>query len=520
MAFAMMAFAMLGLAPSIQAADEDTQAQLKAMQDRMQAMEDQLQSANKRVEEQTDLIQRSGLTETRGASSGLPGFLGSIDIGGWVAASYFYNVNDPNDTVHFQGTTFNQAFTEPRGLQNTNVGTSGDFYPLHPDHNSFSLDQLWFEIERKVSEENRAGFRADILYGTTAALLNGGGPTSRGCFSTASFGNNVSFVDSQGGCNPKRDSTTSLYIQQAYIQYLMPIGSGITLKAGKFGDLLGVERAGTIYNWNITRGTIWTLFEPINHVGVSVGGPIGDSGFDWILAGVNGFNPDSPDRNDEKSVTGHIGWHNDTITVAANGIIGAEQTGNDGHHSGVANGLIKWTPNDRFSMYLNGDWAMSHPGDRFPEAWGLSLAGRYGITDRTGIALRAEYATDNQNAFGTFGANPNYTNLFGSSSSYNTFTSCKQATDSFGVPIQADNCGIPTNIETYGITATLDHLLTDQLMVRAEGRYDWIHKGTGKDDEFFKNGRYFNQYGKSMPNDQLTFGVELVYNFNKFAGAK
>jgi hypothetical protein len=495
-----MAFAMLGLAPSIRA-DEATQAQLKAMQDRMQAMEDQLQAANKRVDEQTDMIQRAGLTETRGATSGLPGFLGSIDVGGWVSASYFYNVNDPNDTIHVSDPP--DSFTESRGLQNTNVGTSGNFYPLTPDHNSFSLDQLWFSIERKISEENRAGFKADILYGTTAALLNGGGPTSRGCFSTASF--ELSVFES--ACNPKRDSTTSVYVQQAYIQYLIPVANGITLKAGKFETPIGVEVAETIYNWNITRGTVWNLFEPINHVGVSLGGNIGDSGFDWLLGGVNGFSPDSPDRNDEKSAIGHFGWHNDTITVAVNGIVGAEQTGNDGHHSGVANGIIKWTPNDRFSMYLNGDWAMSHPGDNFPQAWGLSLAGRYGITDRTGIALRAEYATDNQNAFGTF-------------SPVNSFTSCKQATDSFGVPIQADNCGIPTNIETYGITATLDHLLTDQLMVRAEGRYDWIHKGTGKDDEFFKNGRYFNQYGKSMPNDQLTFGVELVYNFNKFAGAK
>jgi len=436
-------------------------------------MEDQLQAANKRVDEQQDLIQRSGLTETRGASSGLPGFLGSIDIGGWVAASYFYNVNDPNDHNNPDG-----------GLKNTNVGFSGQngsanndsmlapgFYPLHPDHNSFSLDQLWFEIERRVSEENRAGFRADILYGTTAALL----PNS-------SFnGNRSSF-----------DSTTSFYVQQAYVQYLAPIGSGITFKAGKFGDLLGVERAGTIYNWNITRGTIWTLFEPINHVGVSMGGPIGDSGFDWTLAGVNGFSPDSPDINDGKSVTGHLGWHNDQLTVGVNGIWGPEKLGNDGRQNGVANGLIKWTPNDRFGMYLNGDyaWLQGHQ----EAAWGVSLAGRFGITDRTGIALRGEYAQDVRQFFG--------------------FTGCQQAVAG-GVPQSFDTC-FPTGVQTYGITLTVDHLLTDQLMIRGEGRYDWISKDDGKQDEFFENGRYNIAGNKSLPNDQLVFGVELVYNFNKF----
>jgi len=474
-------FALSGLAPSARADDDATQAQLKAMQDRMQSMEDQLQAANKRVDDQQDLIQRSGLSETRGSSSGLPGFLGSIDIGGWVSASYFYNVNDPNDHQNPDG-----------GLKNTNIGFSGQnpppnsfgttqynpnspqFYPTTPDHNSFSLDQLWFEIERKVSEENRAGFRADILYGTAAALL----PNS-------SFnGNRASF-----------DSTSSFYVQQAYVQYLAPIGSGITVKAGKFGDLLGVERAGTIYNWNITRGTIWTLFEPINHVGVSVGGPVGDSGFDWTLAGVNGFNPDSPDINDGKSVTGHLGWHNDQLTVAVNGIWGPEKFGNDGSQNGVANGLIKWTPNDRFGMYLNGDYAWVQ--GKSQAAWGLSLAGRYGITDTTGIALRGEYAQDVRGFFG--------------------FTGCGS---DFGNPAfsgQANLCG-NTGIQTYGITLTVDHLLTDQLMIRGEGRYDWIGKDNGKQDEFFENNRYNLAGSKSMPNDQLVFGVELVYNFNKFGG--
>src|SRR5262249_61466353 len=96
LAFAMFGFAWSGLSPSVKA-DDDTQVQLKAMQDRMQAMEDQLQAANKRVDEQQDLIQRSGLTETRGGSSGLPGFLGSIDIGVRGAARYLLHAHQPHE---------------------------------------------------------------------------------------------------------------------------------------------------------------------------------------------------------------------------------------------------------------------------------------------------------------------------------------------------------------------------------------------------------------------------------------
>ena len=34
----------------------------------------------------------------------------------------------------------------------TNSGANGRFYPFHPDHNSFALDQVWWEIERPIDE--------------------------------------------------------------------------------------------------------------------------------------------------------------------------------------------------------------------------------------------------------------------------------------------------------------------------------------------------------------------------------
>jgi hypothetical protein len=190
-------------------------------------------------------------------------------------------------------------------------------------------------------------------------------------------------------------------------------------------------------------------------------------------------------------VTGHLGWHNDQFSVGINGIWGAERFGNDGHENGVANGLIKWTPNERFGIYLNGDYAWLQKSS--DAAWGISLAGRFGITDRTGIALRGEYAQDVNRYFG--------------------FTGCGS---DFGYSATGvANCGA-TGVETYGITATLDHLLTDQLMIRGEARYDWIRKDSGKDSEFFKNGRYDIASSQNLPNDQIVVGVELIYNFNKF----
>lgn len=475
---ALAAFAIgIGLAPSLAMA-EDVQTQLRQMQDRLQSMEDKLQAtndqlgaANQRVEEQATLIEESGLAETRGASSGLGCLVCDWRIGGWVAGSYNYNLKDPND-----------ANNPDSGLTGTNMGDGFMFYDrLHPDHNSFALDQVWFEIEKEISEENRAGFRADFVYGKTAKYLNGGGAWGQ------------------------YHDDTALYIHQAYVQYAPPIGpEGTVVKFGKFATLLGAEVAGTIYNYNITRGQVWTLLEPIDHIGILVGGPIGESGFDWALGGVNGFRPDDADINDRKSVTGHVGWSNDQFALGVNGIWGGETGGFDGDETGTVNLLAKWTPSDRFGMYLNGDFGWMdepHGTDLDPYGWGVSLAGRYGITERTGIALRGEFVQDEDGFLLCNGREGGM---------YNNSDGCNFTNSSFlgesGQDLE----------QVWSVTGTIDHLLTDQLMVRAEARWDLVDLDDGPSDIYAQNNG--NDGGYWTEDDQITLFFEVVYNFNKFVG--
>jgi len=463
---AFAALATLAFSPSLAAAaDTDVQQQLQQMQNRMQQMEDKLQatsdqldSANDRVDEQSQLIEQSGLAETRGASSGLPGFLGQITVGGWVASSYFWNINHPSQT------DFN-------GTGETNQGYNGSFYPLHPDHNSFALDQVWFEVERPIDEENRAGFRLDTVYGKTGALLNGGGPNNR-------YSN--------------RDDS-SIYIEQGYVQYLAPIGDGVTFKAGKFSTPIGYEVAGTIYNQNITRGNVWNLLEPIDHIGVTAGYTFGDSGFDAMFGGVNGFTPNDPDNNSGKSVIGHLGWANETLSVGVNGIYGPENTASNSNDRTVLNGVVKFNPTDRLALFVNGDYATAaNQGNA--KAWGVSTGGRFGITDRTGISLRGEYVADNGNYL-NFSSFPN-----SDSSDFGEGT-------------------VPTDVKIFGITTTVDHLLTDQLMIRGEVRWDNIrHSDNTSNGEFFHAGIDNNQSDLGLSSNQVTLGAEVVYNFNKFGG--
>lgn len=484
---ALTAFAMLGLAPSFAMAGEvevqlqQMQQRLQQMEDKLQATNDQLGAANQRVDEQSELIEGAGLTDTRGASSGLGCLVCDWTIGGWVAASYNYNLNDPQDgwvpnpdyNSNLPDGPDNRPYID--GLGGTNLG-SGLFYdPLHPDHNTFSLDQVWFEIEKEVSEESRAGFRTDFVYGKTAKYLNGGGPF-----------------------NASINDDTALYVYQAYVQYAPPIGpEGTVMKAGKFRTLIGAEVPGTIYNYNITRGQVRTLLEPIDHIGVMAGGPIGDSGFSWGLGGVNGFLQDSPDINDGKSITWYLGWGNDQFSVGTNGIWGPETSGFDGDEAGLVNLLAKWTPSDRFGMYVNGNFAWMddpHGTDLDPYAWGVSLAGRYGITERTGFALRGDFVKDSDG----------FVLFSGRSGGLQYFS---------GKPAELNN--------VWSITGTLDHLLTDQLMVRAEARYDKVDLDDADNEVFLQNTKKFGPNGGDQlfqESDQITLFFEVVYNFNKFIG--
>jgi hypothetical protein len=357
------------------------------------------------------------------------------------------------------------VFEPVGGLGGTNSGANGRFYPLHPDHNSFALDQVWWEVERPIDEEHRAGFRLDTVYGKTGALLNEGGPSNR----------RDGFRDD-----------TSFYVHQGYVQYMAPLGDGLTFKAGKFATPVGVEVAQTVYNWNITRGSVWNLLEPIDHIGVQMGYAFGDSGFDAMIGGVNGFYPDDPDRNDAKTAIGHVGWAGEKLTLGVNGVYGGERQGNDGNEQGLVNALVKFNASDRLGFWLNGDYAWLQESDE--AAWGVAAAGRFGITERTGIALRGEYVAD--------------------VSGFLDFDSFEAFQFSNGTEVVVAE---PTGIETWGITATVDHLLTDHLMIRAEARYDQISKDNGPDDEFFQDSDDFDD-------DQIVVGAEVIYNFNQFGG--
>jgi len=161
--------------PQFATADQDVDEQLRLMNERMAQLEDQLQATQDELDASTDTVERQGdVIEKAGldrqAESGLSAFYNQVEISGWLAASYFFNTRNPGSEAIDDQSAY-PAFAG----NGANTGYAGYTAPFHPDHNSFSVDQLWFEIEKPVTEESRGGFRADLVWGDLGNFISGTG---------------------------------------------------------------------------------------------------------------------------------------------------------------------------------------------------------------------------------------------------------------------------------------------------------------------------------------------------------
>ena len=445
----LLAAASLVLVPALAQAD-DIATQLQAMQERMDQLEERLEAtgeeldaANDRVEQQEVLINEAGLADPSGSSSSLMSFVDTIEMSGWLSVSWWYNFNNPDNDDATGG----------------NIGRNAIANPFNPDTHQFSFDQLWFSMERPIDEENRAGFVADIVFGKTAGLApdgnSGGLPGARGA----------------GGNN--------LYLNQAYIQYLIP-NSQVTAKAGKFGTLIGAETVAQPGNLNISRGFVFQLLQPIDHVGILFQGDIGESGWDWGLGAVNDVFETQPISTKGYGITGHLGYAQDTWSINVEGIYGNATgglppgEGLEAQNTAIVDVILTWDPTERFTTYVNFDYlwdngAPQNGGNNDPAwAWGIAWAGRYAITERFGAAARLEYVNDRRQLF-----------------------------------------GFDNNLRVWSSTLTLDYALTDQLVVRGEYRYDGGSITDTVNNEIFVSGRS----GAFDRGSQNLLGVEAIYAF-------
>jgi hypothetical protein len=464
------------------------------MNDRMAQMEEQLQATNEelaaskqRVEQQQAVIQ--DLDEDRQASSGLSKFLSETEFSGLVAASYTYNFKGLN------------ASAIGRNGNSTTQGENGSLFgitaPYHTNSNNFQVDQLAFRMKKTPTPESRGGWGASIAYGSSADGL------------AARSGSDAS------GDLP--------ILVEAYAQYMWDVGDGIKSTAGRYMFPGGAESFWADQNFNVTRGMLWTL-QPVNLTGANLSGGLGED-FSWQLGGSNSYSNTMANTDNHPTFVGRVGYKADTLGFGVTGVYGGNvddlfaafpsgligpvefatpalgfNSGQErnGDKIGLLDAVLTWDPSDSLATWINFDWwTTTKTGQGTPAGgpgtfqikdlsiWGIAGAGRYAFTESTGFALRYEYLS-----FNDFGPN----NAVGFSKG---------------------------DANLMSLTATLDHHLTDNLVLSAEGRWDRARINDNEDDVYIGQvpgnassgpGLTFADFDKGKDHQVLGI-VQLRYDF-------
>ncbi len=217
-----------------------------------------------------------------------------VNIHGLVDASYEHNFNQPVGNANFT-----RAW----------------------DHDGFQLTQGNLHIEK----DGTVGFVTDLNVGQVANSI-----------SSVTHYSNVAPVGGQWF-----DAT------QYYLTYTAPIGSGLSLQAGRFVTLLGEEIIPTYsnQNFNETRSFLFNLGVPLTHTGIRGTYTVND--YVAFTAGANnGWDDPAANNNGGPTGEGELTLNNKDKSVAlvVNGTYGSQAINHSNSNLGSIDPIFTWKP--------------------------------------------------------------------------------------------------------------------------------------------------------------------------------
>ena len=280
-----------------------------------------------------------------------------LTIGGYVEASTSYN---------FRNTRFN-------------TGHVFDFENQDP-----TLNQLVLFIDKQVDTKSKSfnmGGHVEMMYGADARLIH-----ANGVFDHYGVGD---------GPNNQFDPT------QFYLDFFIPVGNGLTIRAGKFVTLLGQEVINPMGNALYSHSYLFGFAIPFTHMGVYGTYSVNDA-WTFDLGVSRGWEQGFEDNNhDSIDVFGRATW---TINAKSStklfitGIGGPEQAGDSGDYRYVLDVIFTTKIGDNLTATLNGDWGYEgHAGnDGGVAAQWYGVAGYlgYAINDMCTLNFRGEWFDD------------------------------------------------------------------------------------------------------------------------------
>jgi hypothetical protein len=241
------------------------------------------------------------------------------------------------------------------------VSHSNRFRNFDITENQVDLSLVEVVIQKTASP---IGFRIDADFGSTNDLIQSG------------------------------PQSTLNNLQQAYVTAMIPVGSGLTVDAGKFVTHMGYEVIEAKDNWNYSRSILFAYAIPYYHTGAratyAVQSNLTVAGFFY-----NGWN--NPLQNKSgKTLGASINFAPAaSLSFVANWIGGSEEPDSA---SAKTRNVFDFTSTlsvtERLSIALNADYGF----EEFPAGmmiWkGAALYARYVISDVSAFSLRGEWYDD------------------------------------------------------------------------------------------------------------------------------
>jgi hypothetical protein len=278
-----------------------------------------------------------------GAAAPSPKWFDELAVNAFVSTSYQYNTNRPD-----AGTSSYRVF---------------DF-----SHNAFNVDVAELVVQMAPTKSNDAGFRLDFVLGNSIPQV----------------------AKSQDQTNTQFD------LQQAFVSYIAPVGSGLRFDAGKYVTHLGYEVIDGYdgYDDNYSRSILFGYAIPFTHTGVKASYAF-SSKVGAMVGVVNGWDL-VHDNNRSKSLAAQITLTPvSSLSVLLNWIGGPEIADDNHTKRNVFDVVAIFKPTSTLTLGVNGDYGIedgtSLVNSGSDAVWkGIAGYATFAVTDKFSVATRGE----------------------------------------------------------------------------------------------------------------------------------
>jgi hypothetical protein len=318
---------------------------------------------------------------------------------------------------------------------NFNKPATGAYTPLRnfdSQHNQFSFALAELALIKPPTTDDRVGFRLDLDYGPVTNWVHSAEP---------------------GGVEVFQ------HVQQGYISYMAPVGTGLTFDIGKFVTHNGAEVIEAKDNWNYSRSLLFAWAIPYYHMGIRIGyAP--NAKVSLMGAVVNGWN-NAADNNSAKTYGAEAIIKPVTpFSIVLNYTGGPEQTDNSDDWRHLFDTTLTYTVSDKLSVMGNYDYGTDKIAGADVTWQGVALYAKAQASPVFALIPRFEYYDDSDGGFTTSAAQ---------------------------------------KLKEFTLTAEVKH--SQGLIMRLEYRRDW------SDIDFFTK-------DLNPRDNQNTFSVGFIYGFS------